>query len=424
MTYRKVILKNGLTIVIADMPAMESISVGIWIGAGGRYEEKSKAGISHFLEHMVFKGSKKRSAQTLKEEIEGRGGALNGFTGEEYTCYLAKVLSKDAHIAVDVLSDMALNPKLLPADFAKERFVILEEIKMYLDMPNHYVQELLAELLWPNQPLGMPLAGTFKTVSALTRDDLSGYKKAFYSPKNIVVSIAGKLPAFDLIKVIEKNFKPVAAAPKQEFILADTVQKSPRANFFFKETEQTHVAMGLHGYSRFSEDKYKLDLLHVILGGNMSSRLFQKVREEAGLAYEISSGIKHYQDTGALVISAGIDNKKLNKAIKVIISELKKIKSIEVSKEEFRRAKEFYRGQILMIFEETMHHMLWLGEKFMCGDPEFKAKDVLSRVDAVKIEDIRTAARDILNSDRMSLAIIGPTRKRDAGEIKKRLGDL
>ncbi len=370
MTYKKEILKNGLTIIMADMPAMESISVGVWIGAGGRYEKKSKAGISHFLEHMVFKGTKKRSAQALKEAIEGHGGALNGFTGEEYTCYLAKVLSKDAHIAVDVLSDMALNPRLSPDDFAKERFVILEEIKMYLDMPNHYVQELLAELLWPNQPLGMPLAGTFKTVSTLTRGDLADYKKAFYSPKNIVVSIAGKLPDFNLVKVIEKNFKPAAAMPRQEFTSADTAQKLPRANFFFKETEQTHVAMGLHGYSRFSEDKYKLDLLHIILGGNMSSRLFQKVREEAGLAYEISSSIKHYQDTGALVISAGIDNKKVNKAIKVIIGELKKIKSGGVSKAEFIRAKEFYRGQVLMIFEETMHHMLWLGEKFMCADPE------------------------------------------------------
>lgn len=424
MTFKKVILKNGLTIIMADMPAMESISVGVWIGAGGRYEEKSKAGISHFLEHMVFKGTKKRSAQALKEAIEGRGGVLNGFTGEEYTCYLAKVLSKDAHIAVDVLSDMALNPRLSSDDFAKERFVILEEIKMYLDMPNHYVQELLAELMWPNQPLGMPLAGTFKTVSALTRDDLAGYKKAFYSPKNIVVSIAGRLPSFNLIKVVEKNFKPVAAAPKQEFTFANTAQKSPRTNFFFKETEQTHIAMGLHGYSRFSEDKYKLDLLHVILGGNMSSRLFQKVREEAGLAYEISSSIKHYQDTGALVISAGIDNKKVPKAIKVIMKELKKIKSGGVSKEEFIRAKEFYRGQVLMIFEETMHHMLWLGEKFMCADPEFRAKDVINRLDAVNIEDIRTAARDVLNSEKISLAIVGPTGKKNAGEIKKRISDL
>lgn len=422
--YKKIALDNGLTIIMADMPAMESISVGVWIGAGGRYEEKSKAGISHFLEHMVFKGTKKRPAQALKEAIEGRGGALNGFTGEEYTCYLAKVLSKDAHIAVDVLSDMALNPKLSPDDFAKERFVILEEIKMYLDMPNHYVQELLAELLWPDQPLGMPLAGTSKTVSALTRDDLSDYKKAFYSPKNIVISIAGKLPVFNLVKVIEKNFKPASAMPRQEFVSADTVQKSPRANFFFKETEQTHIAMGLHGYSRFSEDKYKLDILHIILGGNMSSRLFQKVREEAGLAYEISSSIKHYHDTGALVISAGIDNKKVPKAVKVIIAELKKIKSGGVSKQEFIRAKEFYRGQVMMIFEETMHHMLWLGEKFMCADPEFRAKDVINKLDAVNIEDIRATAGVVLNSDKISLAIVGPTGKKDAGGIKKRLLDL
>ena len=422
--YKKVTFKNGLTVILVDMPAMESISVGIWIAAGGRYENKKQAGISHFLEHMVFKGTKNRSAQELKESIEGRGGALNGFTGEEFTCYLAKVLSKDADVAIDMLSDMTLNPSIAPNDFLKERFVILEEIKMYMDMPNHHVQELLAELLWPDQPLGMPLTGTFETVSSLNREDLVAFKKDFYSPKNIVVSVAGKLPRLDLIKSIEKRFKNAEARPKKLFTPVRLAQKQPVTNIFFKETEQTHLAMGLHGYGRFSKDKYKLDVMSTILGGNMSSRLFHEVREKLGLAYEISSSVKHYHDTGALVISAGIDNKKTGKAVKVILNQLKKMRAKDVTKEEFKRAKEFYKGQLLMMFEETMNHMLWLGEKFICGDSEFKPKELLKELDKVTIEDIRTVAGDILRSGNINLAVIGPTSKKDAADIKKMLHDL
>jgi len=422
--YKKTVLGNGLTIITADMPAMESIAVGVWIGAGGRYENKKESGISHFLEHMVFKGSKKRSANALKEAIEGRGGALNGFTGEEYTCYLAKVLSKDAKIAVDVLTDMALNPKISRSDFLKERFVILEEIKMYMDMPNHYVHELLAELLWPDQPLGMPLAGTMESVSALRPQDLAAYKENFYNPRNIVISIAGKLPGFDLTKPIEEGFRRARPAPKQRFMPARMRQKAPAVNMFFKKTEQTHLAMGLHGYSRFSKDKYKLDLANVILGGNMSSRLFNEVREKEGLAYEISSSVKHYHDTGALIISAGIDNNKISRAVKVILDELKKLKTRYVTKEEFRRAKEFYKGQLLMMYEETMNHMLWLGEKFICGDFEFREKEVLKEVDKVSIDDIKMVSKNVLNSGSISLAVIGPTAKKDGVEIQKRLYEL
>ena len=424
MSYKKIVFDNGLTVVLADMPGMESLSIGIWICAGGRYERKAQAGISHFLEHMVFKGTKKRSAQELKESIEGLGGALNGFTGEEFTCYLAKVLSRNADLAIDVLSDMVVNPKLAVKDFVKERFVILEEIKMYMDMPNHYVQELLASLLWPDQPLGMPLAGTNETVAALGQKDLAAYRANLYNPKNIVVSIAGKFPAFNLVKSVERHFKSLRAGEKNVFEPVRLRQKEPASHFYFKETEQTHVALGFHSYSRFSAEKYKLDILNIILGGNMSSRLFQEVREKSGLAYEISSSVKHYNDTGALVISAGIDNKKVEKAMEVILRVLKKIKTTGVSKEEFRRAKEFYRGQLLVIFEETMNHMLWLGEKFICEDFEITARDILKRLDRVTIDDLKAVGQDVLKSSNINIAAVGPTKKETEAEIKKRLIDL
>ncbi|MCX5716159.1 MAG: pitrilysin family protein [Candidatus Omnitrophica bacterium] len=424
MTYKKVILENGLTVVLADMPYMESVSVGVWIGVGGRYEDKKQSGISHFLEHMVFKGTKKRSAKELKETIEGRGGALNGFTGEEFTCYLAKVMSKDAALAIDVLVDMTLNPVIAKSDFDKEKFVILEEIKMYMDMPNHYVHELLAELLWPNQPLGMPLAGTFKTVSAMTEKDLALYREDFYSPGNIMISVAGKLPQSGLIEMIKKNFSKTVPHPRRNYTAVELSQKAPAVNFHYKKTEQTHAALGIHGVSRFSRDKYSLDLMNIILGGNMSSRLFNEVREKLGLAYEISSSIKHYHDTGAVVIAAGIDNKKLGAAMKVILAELKKIRTRKVTKQEFIRAKEFYRGQLSMLFEETMHHMLWLGEKFICGDHEFREQDVLGRIDKVTIGDIKRISEDIFKPSNLNLAVVGPVKTAVQKEISKRLFDI
>ncbi|MCM8781646.1 MAG: insulinase family protein, partial [Candidatus Omnitrophica bacterium] len=375
-------------------------------------------------EHLMFKGTKKRSAKEVKEAIEGRGGLLNAFTGEELTCYLAKVLSKDALVALDVLSDMTLNPKLALKDFTKERFVILEEIKMYIDMPNHYVHELLARLLWPNHPLGMPLVGTPQTISSLKQKDIVDYRDSFYNPKSIVVAIAGRFPSFDLVKVIKKRFQKEESGFRRNFSPVKIKQKEPMVDIHHRNTEQTHVALGFHGYSRFSNEKYNLDLLNVILGGNMSSRLFNEVREKLGLAYEISSSIKHYHDTGALVISAGIDNRKVDEAIKVVVDVIKGMKSKRVTKEEFQRAKEFYKGQLLMIFEDTMSHMLWLGEKFICGDFEFRAADILKRVDKVTIDGIQRVAQEILRSDNISLATVGPMKIKTEKEIRKILWEL
>lgn len=422
--YKKVVLDNGLSVIMAEMPNMESISIGVWIAAGGRYENMKKSGISHFLEHMVFKGTKSRSCKQLKEAIEGRGGSLNGFTGEEFTCYLAKVLAKHADIALDILCDMTLNPKLDKQDFLKERMVILEEIKMYMDMPSHHVHELLARLLWPKAPLGMPLAGTFDTVSALTQKDLDIYQKNLYNPKNIVIAIAGKPGLGGVIKSIGKYFNGRDTGTRSTYEPLSLKQTSPSADFYFKKTEQTHIAMGLHGFSRFSKNKYSLDLLNIILGGNMSSRLFHEVREKSALAYEISSSVKHYNDTGALVISAGIDNKKVAEALKVIIHVMAVLKKRGCTKEEFGRAKEFYRGQILMLFEETMNHMLWLGEKFSCNDMEYKAADILASIDKIQLEDVQRVARDLFSPGNINLAQVGPASKAVEREITKRLYDL
>ncbi|MFH1848454.1 MAG: pitrilysin family protein, partial [Candidatus Omnitrophota bacterium] len=416
--YKKIVLDNGLTVILADMPHMESVSVGIWITAGGRYETKRLSGVSHFLEHMLFKGTKKRTCKQIKESIEGTGGSLNGFTGEECTCYLAKVLSGNIDMAADILGDMTRNAMMNPDDFNREKGVILEELKMYMDMPGHYVQELLSELMWPGQQLGMPLIGTFDTVTKLKLADLVSYKDRYYAPQNVVVSAAGRIASLDFVKRFEGW--PRRGAPQRDsFKNVSIRQAGPRINYHAKETEQTHLAMGFHGYGKFHPRRYDLAVLSIILGGNMSSRLFNEVREKRGLAYEIHSTSKYYYDTGAFIISAGIDNKKVGPAADVIIKELRRIKKCGISKDEFSRAMEFYRGQLLMMFEDTSGHMLWLGEKVLNGEDNFRLEQVLERISKVTPDSVRETASKVFTPKKVNVAVIGPKGGKKEASIEK-----
>jgi len=346
--YNITTLNNGLRIVSYRMPGMRSVSMGIWVKAGGRYENKSNSGISHAIEHLLFKGTKHRSAKKIKEAIEGTGGSLNGFTSEEFTCYLAKVVGKHLPLAIEVLSDMVLNPLFKTEDMEKEKAVICEEIKMYLDLPMHYVHDLLQELLWPDQPLGMLLTGTVDTVGSITRKDMLKFKQAYYNPANIVVSVCGDLETERTVAQVYKHFSKKAKGAENNFIKAKVGQKKARCNFHVKQTEQTHLCLGMHAFGRSHPDRYALSLLNIILGANMSSRLFQEIREERGLAYDINSSVDRYKETGAFVVSAGVENKNLGRTVSAIMKILKKVKKHSIGRSEFNRAKDFYTGQLLM----------------------------------------------------------------------------
>ena len=399
---------------------MESVALGVWIKVGGRYEKTNNCGISHFLEHMVFKGTKNRTGKDIKESIEGIGGSLNGFTGEETTCYFVKVANNHLGMALDILSDMALNPKLNKADIEKERNVILEEIKMYMDLPNYYVHDLLSKLMWPNHSLGMPLAGTFETVKKITQNRLSIFKEKFYSPRNIVITCCGRLDAEDFMDKVKEHFRKVKKKPLQVSKKVVEKQSKLRTHFLHRDTEQTHLAMGFHGLSMFHPDRYAMDLLHVILGGNMSSRLFHEVREKRGLAYDISSSSKHYSDTGAFVINAGLNNKALTGAVDIIIRELNKIRKKKVGSGEFKRAKDFCRGQLLMALENTLSHMTWIGEKVITNDPIYNVELVLEKLDRVTADDVTKVAKRIFKKTNLSIALIGPTKKTLTGKVNKK----
>lgn len=403
-------IDNGLTVAVNSMDHMESVSLGIWVKAGVRYEDNSNNGITHLLEHLLFKGTKTRDMKKIKEEIEGRGGSFNGFTAEEFTCYLVKLLAKDAELGVDILSDMVLNPRLDEKEVEKEKGVVIEEINMYKDIPAQHVHEVLSEMLWPGQPLGLPLAGTAESVRALTRKDVIGYKETFYNPNNMLIVGTGRIKEKELSRLAGKYLSNVAKRENPKFKAATVSQGEAVLNLTSKDTEQTHMAMGFHCPDRFHPDRYAASILNVILGANMSSRLFHTVRDELALCYEISSSIRRYEDSGAFVIGAGLDETNLVKALDVIFRELDSLKKKAVAKEELNRAKEFYKGQLLFTLEDTMSFMLWLGEKVVTGEKELNAKNIISKIDSISEDDLMRVAQGIFKNEDINLAVIGPVK--------------
>ncbi len=405
-------LKNGIKVITQNVPSIQSVAIGVWIGVGSRYEHRKVSGISHFLEHLLFKGTKKRSGERLKQLIEGVGGSFNGFTSEEATCYLVKILDKYSTLGLDVLSDMVASPKLAKDDIEKERSVIFEEIKMYKDLPNRYVQELFGELLWPGQPLGRNIAGEMETVSSISQKDLFPFHKDYYRGENIVVSICGNLRKGRIENEIEDCFSRLPAGKKRKF---SPILKKEKGGLkvLYKKTEQVHICLGGKAFSYFSEDRFPLSLLSVILGGNMSSRLFREVREKRGLAYEIHSGGEEFYDTGAFTISAGTSPKLAYELTKVIIEEIGKIREKAVHGNELKRAKEFLVGQLILHLEDSETQMLFLGgSKLRKGKIE-KPSEIIKKIKKVEKDEIRKVAKELFTNKNLYLALIGPLRNRD-----------
>lgn len=419
--YQKSELNNGITIVSQSFKDRESVAIGIWVSTGGRYEDERIKGAAHLFEHMAFKGSRKYSCTQIKEKIEGVGGSLNAFTAEEQTCFFAKVPKKHFSQTFDILADIVFFPSINKNDLTKERTVILEEIKMYHDLPQFRVMELLDRLLWPNHPLGQNLAGTPESVGKMTADDLKKFHSRYYTPGNVVVSVCGGIEHAAIKKMVGAKLLKVKGQKDSHCVPASNQQSLPQVAFLRKDIEQMHVALGTLALPTNHPDLYVLGLLNVILGGNMSSRLFNEVREKRGLAYAISSGVKSLDDTGLAVIRAGVDNTKILGAVEVILKELARIRKNGVSEDELTRAKDYFIGQFYLGLEDTLDHMLWIGETVISKDRVNTPEKVAQEIRKVKLPQITRIARQVWDPQRLNLAVVGPLTDDQEKDLCKQL---
>ncbi len=419
--YRLTTLPNGARIATCEMPYMRSVAVGIWAGIGGRHERESEGGISHFLEHMLFKGTKKRTARELSESVEGVGGYLNAFTTEDHTCYYAKAAHPHFARLVEVLADMYLDSAFPPAEIERERDVIREEIMMYRDQPAQHSQELLSQAMWPEHPLGRPLTGTLETIAGLGRPQFVEYRRAHYNARTTIVTIAGPIEHSRAVAEFAPHLSRLPAGRSPRFTRARMPKAPARVTIHEQDTEQTHLAMGFHAFGRNDERRYALKLLSVILGENMSSRLFQSLHEERGYCYHISSSMVTLADAGAISVYAGLDTGKLERSIRLILRELRAICARKPGKIELKKARDYTIGQTLMGLESTTNQMMWMGEGMLGYGKILDPADIEHAISAVTAEDIQRVACHCLARGRLGVALVGPVK--DAAKVEGWLGE-
>lgn len=401
---KKATLSNGLRIVAEQIPHVRSISMGIWVHAGSKNEVRQSNGISHFLEHMLFKGTKKRTARQLAEAFDEIGGQVNAFTSKEITCYYAKVLDDHFTVSLEILSDMFLQSVFREQEIEKEKKVIMEEIRMVEDTPDDIVHDLLAEVSFANSALGLPVIGTSENVKQFSRDDLLTYLQNHYHPQNVVIALAGNLPQ-DYLQQIEDTF--LHATGTDRAITHETPTFTPNVKVKQKETEQTHLCLGFPGLAVDDQRIYQIILLNTMLGGNMSSRLFQRIREEKGLAYSVFSYHSSYQNTGLFTIYAGTAHDQANEVIEHIQEILQQTQANGVSETELNKSKEQLKANLMLGLESTNNRMSRLGRNEILLGKHLSLDELALQVDQITLDDVNQLARDIFASP-CSLAMISP----------------
>jgi len=408
MEYERTVLENGMRVVTCRMPHTRSVSLMFFVMTGSCYENDGEAGISHFIEHMCFKGTKKRgSSREISEAIEGVGGILNGGTDRELTSYWCKLASQHLEMAVDVIVDLVRRPLFRQEDVEKERQVIIEEINMSLDSPQQRVGMILDDMMWPGKPLGRDVAGTKETVTAITRDQMIRHLDRFYTPSNMLVSIAGD---FDLGKVVALLRQAEAGwhvSERPEYIDSKVKQGSPQTKIEYRETEQVNLMLGTEGLSIFDPDRFALDLLSMVLGEGMSSRLFTEIRENLGLAYDIHSYVEHFRETGSFVIQAGIDPAQTGKAVRAILEQLSAARD-GISRAELDKAREMVKGRMLLSMENSRNVAGWYGAQEMLTGKIMTIDEVTQIIENITLEDIRRVAGGLFSAEKLNLAIVGP----------------
>ena len=411
--YKKHVLENGLTIIGEEIPYVKSISLGVWINAGSRIEDEEISGVSHFIEHMLFKGTRNRTSKQIASEIDNLGGQINAFTSKECTCYYVKLLDSHIDIGIDVLSDMILNSKFNEDDLDKERSVIIEELKMYEDSPEDLAYDLLTENIYKNDPLGMNIIGTEESLKRLNREKLLDYFNKYYVPNNSVIAISGNFNFDEIINKIEEKFK----VWKKRDVNVDIKKAEFKSCFLTKnkDIEQVNLAMSLEAVPLENDKEvYALAVINTVFGGSISSRLFQKIREENGLVYSIYSSQSLYRKCGELGIFASMSNEHLKEVYESIIEEIKIMKKYYLTDQEIKESKEQLKGSYILGLESTSSRMMSIGRALLLNNKVESTDDILKSIDNVDRETVKIVIDKIFNLDKLGVCIVG----RDVEENK------
>lgn len=407
--FEKITLENGLRVILAPLVSFKSVTAIVLCAAGSRFETRQTNGISHFLEHMFFKGTNKRpTASDISVELDAIGADYNAYTGKESTAYHIKAASQHLPMMLDMLSDMLWNSKFDAAEIEKERGVIIEEINLYEDTPTRRVAEVYEQVLWNGQPLGWDIGGDKKVIRTLKRENFTSYVDERYDPSNLVLSIAGHFSRREVMQRLARHFSKKHTGIATPFSPVVEKQTKPALRVIHKKTDQAHLIVGFRGLAAAHPDRYNLSVLATILGGGMSSRLFTNVREKRGLAYYVNAGVSGYHDTGTLASAAGVDLKRIDEAIAVILAEFVKITEKTVLAKELKKAKEYIKGGAALSWEDSRTVAFAYGADELFEGRVRTQEEVMRSIDAVKAEDVARVAQFLVTNSKLNLAVIGP----------------
>ncbi len=417
MFYNKTILDNGITILSERMDTVRSVSLGIWTGVGSRDEPMPVNGVSHFLEHMMFKGTPSRTSREISESFESLGAELNAFTTKEATAYYTRILDEHFPAGLEILADMLQNSSFKPEDIAAEKQVVLEEISLHEDSPDELIHDLFSDTVYGSHPLGKRILGSNKTVKGLDQDKIVDYFQKNYVPENIVIAAAGNIEHEKLVELATRLFVHKKQAPfKRE--TKKSIYKSELL-VMNKKTEAAHICFGGLGLSATDNDRYVLTVLDSILGGGMSSRLFWEIREKRGLAYSVYTYHSTHAETGSFCMYAGTNPKSVNEVIKVMQDELGKIINEEVSESELHRSRQHIKGQLVLGLESTSHRMMRLGRSELTQHKIYSVEELIEKIDNVSTQDIKRLAKMLFETKKLNLTIIGPFKAEDFSNVTK-----
>jgi predicted Zn-dependent peptidase len=408
--YEKSLLPNGIRIISERMGHVRSVAVGVWVETGSRHEPADRGGVSHLIEHLVFKGTATRSAEEIARTMDSVGGQMDAFTTKEHTCFYVQVLDEHLPLAVDLLTDILLHPRFDADELEREKSVVLQEIKMVEDTPDDLIHDLFSGHVWADHPLGRPILGTREAVEAYRRDTVHTHFVEHYVPRKIIISVAGNVTHERAVQLFGAGFDGFTLPPVE-------VPSSPpvmRAgvNIVHKPLEQVHLVMGFPGLSHGAPERYALYLLNDIVGGSMSSRLFQEVRERQGLAYSVHSGVQPFRDTGLLYVYAATDGANFSKVLKALLKELRSLKKDGVSVEELKRSKDHLKGSLMLSLESTSSRMNRLAKHEMHLGSFLTMDAMLAAIDGVRHEEVQALVSELLDEDRLALTTYGPLDRR------------